>query len=202
MTALIETENLVTNFYTYEGVVRALNGVSLVVDYGTTFGLVGESGCGKSVAVRSMMRIIQEPGRVEGGKVVVFFDPEDQRRGVDLLQQSEAYVEHLRGNRISMIFQEPNAALNPIMSIGDQVAESFLFHRKKEMCAAVLEGLQGTGGPGAGFLRAFQRMIYARTAKSPRDPRRCVGRWRSLASWASPTRTKWSDSIPTTFQAG
>ena len=170
MTALIETENLVTNFYTYEGVVRALNGISLVVDYGTTFGLVGESGCGKSVAVRSMMRIIQEPGRVEGGKVVVFFDPEDQRRGVDLLQQSEAYVEHLRGNRISMIFQEPNAALNPIMSIGDQVAESFLFHRKKEMCAAVLEGLEGAGGPGAGFLRAFQRMIYTRAATNPRGP--------------------------------
>ena len=75
MTALVQTENLVTNFYTYEGVVRALNGISLVVDHGTTFGLVGESGCGKSVAVRSMMRIIQEPGRVEGGKVVVFFDP-------------------------------------------------------------------------------------------------------------------------------
>ena len=131
MTALVQTENLVTNFYTYEGVVRALNGVSLVVDYGTTFGLVGESGCGKSVAVRSMMRIIQEPGRVEGGKVVVFFDPENQQRGVDLLQQSEAYLEHLRGDQISMIFQEPNAALNPIMSIGDQVAESFLFHKRK-----------------------------------------------------------------------
>ena len=170
MTPLIETENLVTNFYTYEGVVRALNGISLVVDYGTAFGLVGESGCGKSVAVRSMMRIIPEPGRVEGGKVVVFFDPDDRRRGVDLLRQSEAYVAHLRGNRMSMIFQEPNAALNPIMSIGDQVAESFLFHRQKEMCAAVLQELNHPHGPAAGPLAAFQKRIYARAAENPRAP--------------------------------
>jgi peptide/nickel transport system ATP-binding protein len=170
MTSLIETENLVTNFYTYEGVVRALNGISLVVDYGTTFGLVGESGCGKSVAVRSMMRIIPEPGRVEGGKIVVFFDPEDRGRGVDLLRQSEAYVAHLRGNRMSMIFQEPNAALNPIMNIGEQVAESFLLHRKKEMCATVLQALNPPDGPAAGPLAALQRMLYGRAAVSARDP--------------------------------
>lgn len=170
MTTLIQTENLVTNFYTYEGVVRALNGVSLVVDYGTTFGLVGESGCGKSVAVRSMMRIIQEPGRVEGGKVVVFFDPQDQRHGIDLLQQSESYLEQLRGDQISMIFQEPNAALNPIMSIGDQVAESFLFHKKKEMCALVLEELEASHGASAWLLGGFQKKLYARAAINPRDP--------------------------------
>ena len=171
MTTLIQTENLVTNFYTYEGVVRALNGVSLVVDHGTTFGLVGESGCGKSVAVRSMMRIIQEPGRVEGGKVVVFFDPADQRRGIDLLQQSEAYLEQLRGDQISMIFQEPNAALNPIMSIGDQVAESFLFHKKKAMCARVLEEWGASEGASPSLLGAFQKKLYARAAVNPRDAR-------------------------------
>ena len=170
MTTLLRTENLVTNFYTYEGVVRALNGISLSIDYGTTFGLVGESGCGKSVAVRSMMRIIQEPGRVEGGKVVVFFDPEDRRRGVDLLQQSEAYLEHLRGDRISMIFQEPNAALNPIMSIGDQVAESFLFHQKKVMAARVLQELEQATDTTSPFLGPLQRFLYARAARSPRDP--------------------------------
>ena len=170
MTTLIQTQDLVTNFYTYEGVVRALNGVSLVVDHGTTFGLVGESGCGKSVAVRSMMRIIQEPGRVEGGKVMVFFDPQDQRRGVDLLQQSEAYLEHLRGDQISMIFQEPNAALNPIMSIGDQVAESFLFHKKKEMCARVLEEWGASDGGSLSPLGGFQRILYGRAAINPRDP--------------------------------
>jgi peptide/nickel transport system ATP-binding protein len=170
MTVLLQTEDLVTNFYTYEGVVRALNGVSLVVDHGTTFGLVGESGCGKSVAVRSMMRIIQEPGRVEGGKVVAFFDRENQRPGIDLLQQSEAYLEHLRGDQISMIFQEPNAALNPIMSIGDQVAESFLFHKKKAMCAQVLEELETSTGVSQGVMVGFQKKLYARAAISPNDP--------------------------------
>ena len=95
MTKLLETVDLVTNFYTYEGVVKALNKVSLVVDHGSTYGLVGESGCGKSVTVRSVMRIVQEPGRIEGGQVIVYLGPDsdpdpDARAGVDLLQQSEA----------------------------------------------------------------------------------------------------------------
>ena len=140
MTKLLETVDLVTNFYTYEGVVKALNKVSLVVERGSTYGLVGESGCGKSVTVRSVMRIVQEPGRIEGGQVIVFLDQEE-KAGVDLLQQSEAYMESLRGDRISMIFQEPNAALNPTLSIGDQVSESFLFHQNKEMCAKIVQDL-------------------------------------------------------------
>ena len=81
MGKLLETVDLVTNFYTYEGVVKALNKVSLVVDHGSTFGLVGESGCGKSVTVRSIMRIIQEPGRIEGGKVIVYLDEKNRRHG-------------------------------------------------------------------------------------------------------------------------
>ena len=133
MAKLLETVDLVTNFYTYEGVVKALNKVSLVVDHGSTFGLVGESGCGKSVTVRSIMRIIQEPGRIEAGKIVVYLDENDRQNGIDLLAQSEAYMENLRGDRISMIFQEPNAALNPTMSIGQQVSVSFLFHKKKNI---------------------------------------------------------------------
>ena len=144
MTKLLETIDLVTNFYTYEGVVKALNKVSLVVDHGSTYGLVGESGCGKSVTVRSILRIIQEPGRIEDGQVIVYLDPDvepDAQAGVDLLQLSEADMESLRGDRISMIFQEPNAALNPTLSIGDQVSESFLFHQKKEMCAKIVQDL-------------------------------------------------------------
>ena len=163
-------EDLKTYFYTKSGVVKAVDGVDLTIEEGETVGLVGESGCGKSVAVRSMMRIIQEPGRVEGGKVVAFFDPRDKRRGIDLLQQSEAYMEHLRGDQISMIFQEPNAALNPIMSIGDQVAESFLFQKKKEMAAAVLAAMDRENGMPPGPLGAVQRALYARAAVSPRDP--------------------------------
>jgi peptide/nickel transport system ATP-binding protein len=131
MAKLIEIVDLVTNFYTYEGVVRALNRISLTIEHGVTFGLVGESGCGKSVLVRSLMRIIQEPGRIDGGRIL--FYPARDAGPVDLVQQSDDYLRGLRGNQISMIFQEPNAALNPIMSIGDQIAESFLIHRRQEL---------------------------------------------------------------------
>jgi peptide/nickel transport system ATP-binding protein len=141
MRKIIETENLRTNFYTYEGVVKALNDVCITVEHGETFGLVGESGCGKSVTVRSMMRIIQPPGKVVSGKVLLFLDKNGEQEAVDLLEQSEAYMQSCCGDQISMIFQEPNAALNPIMSIGEQVAESFLFHRKKTLSKAVLERL-------------------------------------------------------------
>ena len=141
MTKLIETIDLVTNFYTYEGVVKALDKVSLTVDHGTTFGLVGESGCGKSVTVRSMMRIIQEPGKVEGGRILFYPNAADNSQAIDLLQQSESYMRSLRGESISMIFQEPGAALNPIMSVGDQVSESFLFHRQREMCNKISDDL-------------------------------------------------------------
>jgi peptide/nickel transport system ATP-binding protein len=147
MAKLLETIDLVTNFYTYEGVVKALNKVSLVVDHGSTFGLVGESGCGKSVTVRSIMRIIQEPGRIEGGKVVVY--------------------QNLRGDRISMIFQEPNAALNPTMSIGQQVCESFLFHQKKDMSAEIHSTLASSSNLAARLLQPLYRIA----AENPADLR-------------------------------
>ena len=137
MAKLLETVDLVTNFYTYEGVVKALDNVSLRLDHGITFGLVGESGCGKSVTVRSIMRIIQEPGKVEGGKILFYPRADGDSKAIDLLQQTESYMRNVRGDSISMIFQEPNAALNPIMSIGEQVSESFLFHRKGEMCKKI-----------------------------------------------------------------
>ena len=167
MPKLLETVDLVTNFYTYEGVVKALDKVSLTVNHGMTFGLVGESGCGKSVTVRSMMRIIQEPGRVEGGRILLYPTAGGDREAMDLLEQTEAYMQSLRGDSISMIFQEPNAALNPIMSIGDQVSESFLFHRKGDMCKKISEDLN------AGDCRTFYplkkvlQVLYQFAAKRP-----------------------------------
>jgi peptide/nickel transport system ATP-binding protein len=167
MTKLLETVDLVTNFYTYEGVVKALNKVSLVVDHGSTFGLVGESGCGKSVTARSIMRIVPEPGRIEGGKVIVYLDEANKTAGIDLLKQSEVYMQRLRGERISMIFQEPNAALNPTMRIGDQVAESFLFHQKRQMCAKILKDLQSPDCRGIFPLKQLQQGIYRIAARRP-----------------------------------
>jgi peptide/nickel transport system ATP-binding protein len=88
-----------------------------------------------------MMRIIQEPGKVEGGRILFYPNAADNSQAIDLLQQSESYMRSLRGESISMIFQEPGAALNPIMSVGDQVSESFLFHRQREMCNKVSDDL-------------------------------------------------------------
>lgn len=167
MAKLLETVDLVTNFYTYEGVVKALDKVSLSVDHGITFGLVGESGCGKSVAVRSMMRIIQEPGKVEGGKILFYPTAAGDSEAIDLLQQTESYMRSLRGDSISMIFQEPNAALNPIMSIGDQVSESFLFHRKGEMCKKINDDLSAPACRTFYPLKKVLQALYRTGEKKP-----------------------------------
>ncbi len=170
MSKLLEIKDLVTNFYTYEGVVKALNKVSLDIDKGLTFGLVGESGCGKSVAVRSIMRIVQSPGVIESGQVIFHGDDhrKDSKEGpVDLLQQDEAYMRNLRGDQISMIFQEPNAALNPILSIGDQVSESFLFHKKKDMAQKILNEIDSEDKGALPFFKPFLQFAYSELKKDP-----------------------------------
>jgi peptide/nickel transport system ATP-binding protein len=167
MTKLLETIDLVTNFYTYEGVVKALDKVSLDIDHGITFGLVGESGCGKSVTVRSIMRIIAAPGKVEGGRILFYPDAAGGSEATDLLRQSESDMQRLRGDSISMIFQEPNAALNPIMSIGDQVSESFLFHRKGEMCKKINADLNADDGGAFNPLKKVLQALYRTAEKKP-----------------------------------
>jgi len=139
---LIETKEIYTDFFTFEGVVKALNGVSVVVNQGETYGLVGESGCGKSVTVRSMMRIVQSPGKIVDGKILLFLSKEDKGRGIDILKRSEAYMESIRGNDISMIFQEASTSLNPVLSIGYQVSESFLLHRLDEILEETIANLK------------------------------------------------------------
>jgi len=142
---LVETRELFTNFYTFEGVVRALNGVSLVVNQGETYGLVGESGCGKSVSVRSMMRIVQAPGRIDSGKILMFLNSEDRRKGIEIVHRTEAYMQSIRGCDISMIFQEPGAALNPVLSISEQIAESYQFHRMDSMLKETIAAVRAEG---------------------------------------------------------
>jgi len=151
---LVEVSDLSTNFYTFEGVVRALNNVALVVNHGETYGIVGESGCGKSVTVRSMMRIVQTPGRIDGGRIVMFLNPEDKEKGIDILDRSEVYMSSIRGKDVSMIFQEPGAALNPVLSIEQQIAESYQFHRMDEMLGLTISRLQAAA-PKAGPLKIW-----------------------------------------------
>jgi len=165
---LVKTVDLHTNFYTFEGVVRALNGVSIVVNQGETYALVGESGCGKSVTVRSMMRIVQNPGKIEQGKILIFFNEADKDQGIDILNRSEAFMESLRGNDISMIFQEASASLNPVLSIAEQVGESFFAHRSGEMLASTIGTIEAELNEGRNFLvrfwRNFQLTMYRREA--------------------------------------
>src|SRR5580765_4501149 len=119
---LLEIDNLQTHFFTAGGVVRAVDGVSWGVRTGETLGIVGESGCGKSVTALSILRLVADPpGRIVGGSV--------RFEGVDLLELSEAEMEAIRGNHISMIFQEPMTSLNPLMTIGRQISEAIALHR-------------------------------------------------------------------------
>ena len=119
--ALLEVENLQTHFGTPDGVVRAVEGVSFHVDAGETLGIVGESGCGKSVTAMSILRLIQEPpGKIAGA---IRFE------GRNLLEVSEPEMRDIRGNAISMIFQEPMTSLNPVLTVGRQIGETLQLHQ-------------------------------------------------------------------------
>ena len=127
---LLEVEDLRTYFFTRDGVVRAVDGVSLHVAEGETLAVVGESGCGKSVTSLSILRLIQSPpGRIVSGAI--------RFQGVDLLQLEEAEMRRIRGNDISMIFQEPMTSLNPVLSIGRQIAETLTLHQGLDRKAAL-----------------------------------------------------------------
>ena len=119
--ALLEVDNLKTYFDTGAGVARAVDGVSFSINAAETVGLVGESGSGKSVTALSLLRLIRPPGRIEPDSRIVF-------DGRDLLQLAEKEMREIRGARISMIFQEPMTALNPVFTVGDQIAEVVRIH--------------------------------------------------------------------------
>ncbi len=121
-TPLLEVQNLETTFFTKAGPVRAVNNISYSIPHGKTLGIVGESGCGKSVTSYSLMRLIEKPGQVSGGKILL--------RGRDLLKLSESDMEEVRGGEMAMIFQEPMTALNPVLTIGRQMDEQILRHKK------------------------------------------------------------------------
>src|SRR4026208_271108 len=128
MAELLQVKNLQTSFFTPEGEVRAIDGVSFEIGEGKTIGLVGESGCGKSVTSLSIMRLIPSPpGKIVGGEIVY--------RDRDLLRLNNEEMRKIRGNEISMIFQEPMTSLNPVFTVGNQIGEAIRLHQglgKKE----------------------------------------------------------------------
>ncbi len=135
MATLLEVKDLKTYFYTEEGVVKAVDGVTYNVEEGETLALVGESGCGKSVSAMAMLRLIPiPPGRIVGGEVIF--------EGDDILKMTESEVRGVRGNRIAMVFQEPMTSLNPVLTIGKQLTESLELHLKLDKNAAVARAVE------------------------------------------------------------
>jgi len=129
---LIEVKNLRTYFNTEEGLCKAVDGVSFDIYQSETLGIVGESGCGKSVTALSIMRLISNVnGTISGGKVLF--------NGIDLIQQSQSQMRKIRGNDISMIFQEPMTSLNPVFTIGEQISEAILIHENISKKSAMKE---------------------------------------------------------------
>ena len=140
---LLSVQNLSTFFHTETGIARSVDGVSFDVNAGETLGIVGESGCGKSVTALSILRLIQQPGRIEAGSRIEF-------EGKDLVTIDDAGMRDIRGNRISMIFQEPMSALNPVFTVGDQVAEVARVHgngSRRDAWNRAVEMLTLTGIP-------------------------------------------------------
>ena len=143
---LLSVEDLRTYFHTAPAVAKSVDGVSFTIAPGETLGIVGESGCGKSVTALSILRLIQPPGRIERGSRIMF-------EGKDLVTLEDAAMRDIRGNRISMIFQEPMSALNPVFTVGDQVAEVARIHgtgSRQEAWARAVEMLSLTGIPAPG----------------------------------------------------
>lgn len=143
---LLSVENLSTHFFTEEGIVKAVQDVGFSIKKGRTFALVGESGCGKSVTALSIMRLVPAPqGKIVGGKIVFYRRERRERRertkiknsalsagsAVNLLALSKKQMRGVRGRKIAMIFQEPMTSLNPVYTVGNQIAEAIRLHQKK-----------------------------------------------------------------------
>src|SRR5947209_5882818 len=142
MPHLLEVKNLQTHFQTRAGLVRAVDGVSFQLERGELLGLVGESGCGKSVTALSLLRLVAPPGKIVGGEIL--FD------SVDLLKLSESKMRAIRGDDVAMIFQDPMTSLNPVYTVGEQIAEALRLHRKlsrKDARRATIEAMKEVSIP-------------------------------------------------------
>jgi len=165
---LIEVRGLVLRFFTYEGVVRALEGIALDIRQGETLGLVGETGCGKSVTALSTIGIVLPPGRIIRGDIRLRKDGKE----IDILKLSEKDLQKIRGEDISIVFQEPRAALNPIFTVKDQIGEVLLLHRREELCEKVLKKLEKELKNAKGFRKFilnFEKGMYQTMKKNPKS---------------------------------
>jgi peptide/nickel transport system ATP-binding protein len=198
MKDLIRIRDLAVRFYTYEGVVHAIDDLDLDIRQRETLGIVGETGSGKTMTALAILRLIPYPGKIESGSIVFF----DRERGgeLELLKLREDRMRSIRGNKISMVFQEPGAALNPVYTIGDQISEVFLLHRRQEVAYRVKQRVDSLLSDGSGLASAVRRplwrwqsRLYGKIAQGPNalEPRflnrmplfrRLLGRLRDEAS--------------------
>jgi len=168
MSKLVEIEDLVLRFYTYEGTVKALEGINVFVKENETLGIVGETGCGKTMTGLSIFNLIPSPGKIEGGKVT--FKTRDGT--VNLLSLDDSAMRKVRGKEISMVFQEPRSALNPVYNVYGQVSEVFLQHRKKELIQSALDQLEKDiqnveAGSLKGRIYRWEKRIFNKMLRNP-----------------------------------
>jgi len=160
---ILDINDLVLNFYTYDGVVKALDGVNLHIRDGEILGLVGETGCGKSVTSFATLVLIPSPGKIEGGRILFKF----QDKTVDFLKQDDAFLRTMRGNNVSMVFQEPRAYLNPVYTVSNQISEVLLNHRKGEFLKMTLEAIRQERKKKGLKGSTFEMNLYMRMLKNP-----------------------------------
>jgi len=162
---LVQIEDLDLKFYTYDGIVEALDKVRLYIKDQETIGVVGETGCGKSVTGLSELVLVPPPGKIEGGKVLL----RKKDKWINLLRQTEGYLGTVRGKDISMIFQDPKSALNPVYTVRQQVAEAILHHRSREMCRRIFEEDKKVIESGKkGILSSREKAILKRMLENPK----------------------------------
>src|SRR5947209_1664622 len=145
---LIEIQDLRTQFVTDDGLVTAVDGVSFTIPRGKTLGLVGESGCGKSVTGLSLLQLVPPPGRVAGGRILYYREAGGEPLDLAALSPRSDAMRAIRGNEIAMIFQEPMTSLNPVYTIGDQIAEAVMLHqgvRRRQARERAVEMLDRVG---------------------------------------------------------
>ncbi|MDQ3149950.1 MAG: ABC transporter ATP-binding protein, partial [Chloroflexota bacterium] len=141
---LLEVKGIKTHFFTQDGVVKAVDDITFAIGHGQTLGVVGESGCGKSITSLSVMRLIERPGQIVAGEVLL--------NGENLLAKNDADMRDIRGDQVSMIFQEPMTSLNPVFTCGDQIAEAVQQHTavsRREAWDRSIEMLRVVGIPDA-----------------------------------------------------
>ena len=169
MENLLSVKNLTIKFYSYDSTVTAVDDIHLDIGINETYGLVGETGCGKTVTALSILRLVPSPGNIEQGSVQFMTSG---GRSLDLFDLDEDEIRELRGNNISMIFQEPSSALDPVYTIGDQISESILLHRRFEVAENVLKKINILPGNilkkvMALLVKPVEREIYSTIINKP-----------------------------------